>query len=439
MGLALIVPNISFAGANYGKVTPAEDIPITGLSISGPSSVTGGSDAVQYVAEYTPATTSQRAVSWSIVSGSAYATIDTSGVISILQGASSSAVTIRVTSAVNPSIFAEKTISVTYERQQGDLPEGAIPAELIYSTGYSSYINTNIVPSAKMSYEVDVVWVRSNSLFSSFFGYNINNVRFAFHRNANGKDEIGYGGVHAGTYPATNIRYQRIKLRVSVTESGAVVETYSPDGTLLNSETITYSESVSFTETIGLLGRKRSASAIDDGCFRGGLGRFKLYGDENFRTLVADFQPCYYQDNFGYWDSVSGTFLIGNTPSDIFGFGEGWGTQGFTPNVRNNHSRTESEYFLDFRGCNATRMLEIPAGCANIRFNAGVVDSTHEALLFFDASGSYLSYSTANVADKEVAVPSGAAFVRLSYDRGAIANAYLYDMTNENYIWNGGA
>lgn len=439
MGLALIVPNISFAGANYGKVTPAEDIPITGLSISGPSSVTGGSDAVQYIAEYTPATTSQRAVSWSIVSGSAYATIDTSGVISILQGASSSAVTIRVTSAVNPSIFAEKTISVTYERQQGDLPEGAIPAELIYSTGYSSFINTNIIPSAKMSYEADVVWVKPTTQYSAFFGYSINSVRFSFHRTkTTGYDEVGYGSAHIGAYPTTSKRYQRVKLKVSVTESGAEVETYAPDGSLLNAETISYSEAVSFTETIGLLGRKTGATAIDEGCFRGGLGRFKLYGDENFRTLVADFQPCYYQDNFGFWESVSETFLIGTTPSDIFGFGEEWGTQGFSPNVRNNHSRTESEYFVDYRGGDATRMFEIPAGCANIRFNAGVVDSGNEGLMFFDGSGTYISHFTANAADREVAVPSGAVYVRLSYDRTAMASAYIYDMTGSNYIWNGG-
>lgn len=440
MGIALIVPNISFAGAPYGRVTPAEDTPITGLGISGPSSVVGGEGAAQYIADYTPATTSQRAVSWSIVSGSAYATIDTSGVVSILRGASSSAVTIRVTSVVNPSIFAEKTISVTYERQQGDLPEDAIPAELLYSTGYSSFINTNIVPSARMSYEADVVWVKPNDNYSSFFGYNINNVRFSFHRAKNtGYDEVGYGSAHTGAYPTTSKRYQRVKLKVSVTESGASVETYAPDGTLLNTETISYSEAVSFVDTIGLLGRKKTATTMEDGTFRGGLGRFKLYGDENFRTLVADFIPCYYQDNFGFWDSVSESFLIGTTPSDIFGFGEEWGTQGFSPNVRNNHSRSESEYFIDYRGCDATRMFEIPAGCANIRFNAGAVDSSNEALMFFDGSGTYISHFTANAADREVAVPSGAVYVRLSYDRTAIASAYIYDITGNNYIWNGGA
>lgn len=114
MGLALIIPNIDFSGANIGRVTPAEDVPLVSLSVSGPDSVTGGADAATYLPVYNPANTNQRSVAWSVQSGGTYATITTGGVLTILQGASASSVTIRVTSTINPSIYAEKTITVTY-------------------------------------------------------------------------------------------------------------------------------------------------------------------------------------------------------------------------------------------------------------------------------------------------------------------------------------
>lgn len=115
MGIALIVPDISFAGANLGQVTLQGNVPITGLDIFGPDSVVGAVAAATYLPEYTPANTTQRGVSWSIQSGSAYASINSaSGALSVLQGAAAASVTIRVTSTTNSSIYADKTISVTY-------------------------------------------------------------------------------------------------------------------------------------------------------------------------------------------------------------------------------------------------------------------------------------------------------------------------------------
>lgn len=435
MGLALIIPNIDFSGANIGRVTPAEDVPLVSLSVSGPDSVTGGADAATYLPVYNPTNTNQRSVAWRIQSGAAYATITTGGVLTILQGASASSVTIRVASTINPSIYADKTISVTYSAQPGDLPDGAIAAELIYSTGYSSFIDTDIVPTARMSYEMELVWVGTNSLAAPF-GYYINNVRYAFGRET--QNEIQYGGYYKGAYPASLLRFQRTKIRLVMTESGATVETYTPDGTLLNSESITYSESHEFIHTIGLLGRKTSDAAIGDGSWRGGIGRFKVYGDANFGTLVADFIPCYYQNNFGFWNAVAGEFLKGNVPADIFGFGAEWGTQGFSPNTFNSQTDVASEYLKDYRDYDTTRMFEIPSSCANIRFNSGAINNG-QILMFFDGNGSYLDFYSGNVADREIQVPSGATYVRLSYLRTGKASSYIYDMTNGAYIWNGGA
>ena len=45
------------------------------------------------------------------------------------------------------------------------------------------------------------------------------------------------------------------------------------------------------------------------------MGRTKIYGDDHFGTLLADYYPCYYNGYFGFWDHISGTHLIGNVPA----------------------------------------------------------------------------------------------------------------------------
>lgn len=63
---------------------------------------------------YTPSTTSEVGVTWSITSGGTYATIDQLGVVTVLDGASSSSVTVRATSIYRSFIYDEITITVTY-------------------------------------------------------------------------------------------------------------------------------------------------------------------------------------------------------------------------------------------------------------------------------------------------------------------------------------
>ena len=114
MGIAIIVKYADFSSNNIGKVTPTNIVELVSLSIVGPDSVEG--DAHFEVA-YSPKDTTQRGVIWSIESGSQYATIDpNTGILTVLQGADNSSVTIKVTSKVNASISAQKTVSVTFPR-----------------------------------------------------------------------------------------------------------------------------------------------------------------------------------------------------------------------------------------------------------------------------------------------------------------------------------
>lgn len=141
MGIAIIIPDVSFSESNIGQVTPTGTKPLVSLSISGNDSVIGREDAALYTVEYNPADTTQRGVIWSIVSGSAYASIDEGGNLTVLQGAIGSSVTIRATSSKNGSIYAEKTITVTYEQPFTPLEE--LTARLTFRT--NAYFVTDIV------------------------------------------------------------------------------------------------------------------------------------------------------------------------------------------------------------------------------------------------------------------------------------------------------
>lgn len=86
---------------------------LTAIAITGSSSVNG--KTAQYAVSYTPSNTTLTGVTWSVVTGGTYATIDaSSGLLTILSAASASSVKIRATSTHDNSIYGEKTITVTY-------------------------------------------------------------------------------------------------------------------------------------------------------------------------------------------------------------------------------------------------------------------------------------------------------------------------------------
>lgn len=114
MGIAVVVPSISFASKNLGKVT-ASGGPVEALSIGGPDSINVAGNKANFYVYFTPASTPERGVVWSIESGSQYASINSAtGQVSVLPGASFSPVTIKVTSTEDSSVYATKDIAVNY-------------------------------------------------------------------------------------------------------------------------------------------------------------------------------------------------------------------------------------------------------------------------------------------------------------------------------------
>lgn len=90
------------------------DIDITGLGILGPSTVNDVSNTAQFQVTYSPSNTTQRSITWSVVSGSDYASIDEKGLLTVKGGANGSTVKIRATSTDKPNIYAEKSVNITY-------------------------------------------------------------------------------------------------------------------------------------------------------------------------------------------------------------------------------------------------------------------------------------------------------------------------------------
>lgn len=121
MGVAIVLNGCDFSAKNLGKVTFLQEPEVTGISIIGNSSITGMSTT--YSARYLPANTNQRSCTWSIASGSEYASIDSAtGVLTIKSAAATAQqVTIKATSVYNSAITATKTVSVTYKETVDEL------------------------------------------------------------------------------------------------------------------------------------------------------------------------------------------------------------------------------------------------------------------------------------------------------------------------------
>ena len=300
MGIAILVPGADYSERNLGQVTINGTIPVTGISIIGPDEIaTSG----QYRASFAPPFTTQRGVTWSITSGSQYASILPSGVLVAAEGASSSPVTIRCTSIADNTIYAEKTVSVTAgdliikNYIQGDgvgffvLPGGfLLGGKITYRGTYASGNNTyNLC-----------------SMYSSGTGTGSKSSRIAMYTNSNGKvtGMSGMGGF--GTLSKSNIIYRYIWQLSSTTESSdGIGYIYNDEtGALLN----TGGSGAAFLN--GIIGIFTYITGGPGTIYSGEgqlMGDGKFYGltIEKDDEVLADYHACKYQGNIAIIDLVS--------------------------------------------------------------------------------------------------------------------------------------
>lgn len=144
MGIAIIIPDVSFSDTNLGKVTLVNNVAIKGLAIDVDDILIG--TQVDLIAAFSPINTSQRNVVWNIVSGGQYASISDS-TLNINQGALYNEVTIRCTSLEDSTIYDTKTIKVVYDDGQ-----------TVSDTGY---YNANLTSDGSIVYSVTAGYILS--------------------------------------------------------------------------------------------------------------------------------------------------------------------------------------------------------------------------------------------------------------------------------------
>lgn len=105
-------------------------IPVESIEIVGDDTVDNDDNQAQLGILYNPAATTQRGVVWQLVSGSAFATLSATGVLSVKEGAQGSPVVVKAVSSHNGDIQDTKTILVTYHAEA--------------AASYGLTVNTNV-------------------------------------------------------------------------------------------------------------------------------------------------------------------------------------------------------------------------------------------------------------------------------------------------------
>ena len=136
------------------------DVALTGLTVSGPSSVNDASNQAKFSVTYSPANTTLRGVNWSIASGSVYASIDADGNLTVKNGASGNTVTIRATSAADSSIYADKAVTVTYRAAVVNVTGVTLDRSVLsLQAGSSETLTATVAP--ERATDRSVVWSSS--------------------------------------------------------------------------------------------------------------------------------------------------------------------------------------------------------------------------------------------------------------------------------------
>lgn len=147
---ATSVYNSSIVATKSISVTYKETVDtLTAISINSPATISGKTYALTIT--YNPINSSRTGVRWKVLTGSNYARINSeTGILTILENANASPVTIEATSIHDSSISATKTINVTYSLPFFDLEGNMLVIPVNVPTGF-------IASDASLLIEFDTV------------------------------------------------------------------------------------------------------------------------------------------------------------------------------------------------------------------------------------------------------------------------------------------
>lgn len=172
MGKAIIVPEVDFSQSGLGTVTINGVVPVFALRIKGPLEVV---DEAHFYVSYYPLGTTQKGVTWSVIDGGTYATINSStGQLYVVtgSGAVSAPVRIKATSIVDSNIFAVFDTTVT---ESGTSP---LPVEGRRLQGFDNaylnatkwYLGTKTYPRDDTTFFIDFICPSNRAYARSIYG-----------------------------------------------------------------------------------------------------------------------------------------------------------------------------------------------------------------------------------------------------------------------------
>ena len=157
MGIAIIIPNIDFSGENLGQVHQSGTPVLTSITIEGDDVVYKSS---QYNIVYNPEGTTLTGVTWEIVSGNEYASINNEGVLTVLSGAMGENVRIKAISTHDLTI--ESTLDIVVYDVSLEESGGVL---------FKDTLQTTIIPPSLATAELEIRYKIQAFAPSSGYGF----------------------------------------------------------------------------------------------------------------------------------------------------------------------------------------------------------------------------------------------------------------------------
>lgn len=310
MGVAIVVPGADFRANNVGSVTPTRTLALEAVAVIGPSTAFV---SAQYVAAFVPTFTTQRAVVWSIASGSAYANIDNNGLLTVRPGVSGETVTIRCTSAVDANIYAEKSIQVTsvelayYDWITSD------GTDFIVMPGLPGKTSGRVIVRSTLTGANTYVWMCQ-------FAANSSQARIAAYNNGSSKVSayVGSAGAQNFANKVADVIY-RYEWTLGLNSTGGVNVYNDATSELVGSKASTNVEMSGLVYIFRYgVGASSQSLPADTNPSLTPVGA-KFYGMvvyDNDNNKLAEYKPAVYNGTPGIYDTVSGIFRGGHSGTD---------------------------------------------------------------------------------------------------------------------------